>query len=138
MLEDSSDDSSDDEDDEKDDNDESDVSEDDDDDTSAFIKAERLEAAEKAKAERKAVKKAAKKEASRLADLRKKKEVNLNKVTSISGSGGGSGTSNSGPCYNCGQKGHISRDCPKDKGDRRQSGDNFRGQPPSKKSRQSR
>lgn len=51
----------------------------------AMIRAARLQAAERAKAERKAKRKADKAESKRLAGLRKNKEVKLNRLSSISG-----------------------------------------------------
>ena len=53
-----------------------------------MIASSRKEAGDKARAERKAKRKAEKAESERLADDRRKKQVKLNKLTSISGSGG--------------------------------------------------
>lgn len=66
------------------------------------------------RAERKAKRKSDAAESARLAESRRKKEVNLNKVTSISGAGGGSGrsTPSSVICHACGKKGHIKAECP--------------------------
>lgn len=94
---------------------ESESDEDDEDDPTgakALIKQSRKEAGDRARAERKAQRKAEKKEAARLADSRRKKEVNLNKVTSISGSGKPSASAASMVCHNCGKKGHIKAQCP--------------------------
>ncbi|KAK5683286.1 hypothetical protein LTS10_004817 [Elasticomyces elasticus] len=79
----------------------------------AFINQTRKEASEKARAERKAKKRAEKAEALRMADDRRKKQVNLNTLTSISGSSGGkpSGSTNI-VCHQCGNKGHVQRECP--------------------------
>jgi hypothetical protein len=74
----------------------------------ALIKQSRKEAGDKARAERKAQSKAA----AKLAESRRKKEVNLNKVTSISGSGKPSASAASTVCHNCGKKGHIKAQCP--------------------------
>lgn len=77
--------------------------------TVALVKAGREEAARKLKAERKAKRKAEKAELIRLAEKRKKKEIKLNKLTSISGG-------NSQPmqtCFDCGKTGHVKANCPK-------------------------
>lgn len=51
-----------------------------------------------------------------MAEERRKKEVNLNDVTSISGFGGGGARKSSGiqdrVCHQCGQKGHMKYQCP--------------------------
>lgn len=78
----------------------------------ALIKQSRKEAGDRARAERKAQRKAESKEAARLAESRRKKEVNLNKVTSISGSGKPSSSAASMTCHSCGKKGHIKAQCP--------------------------
>lgn len=77
----------------------------------ALIAQTRKEAAEKARQERSAKRKAAKAESLRLAEERRKKQVKLNGLTSISG-GGGTPPGKSFTCHRCGQKGHIQRDCP--------------------------
>ncbi len=77
-----------------------------------MIKQSRKEAGDKARAERKAQRKAESKAAAKLAESRRKKEVNLNKVTSISGSGKPSASAASTVCHNCGKKGHIKAQCP--------------------------
>jgi hypothetical protein len=102
--------------------------EDEDDPTAALIRQSRKEASEKARADRKAKKHAAQAESQRLAEVRRKKEIKLNRVTSISsaGSGGGAGRGplskplskdspkdGQGACFSCGEKGHMKRDCPK-------------------------
>ena len=53
-----------------------------------MVRAAKDKAVQRVKAERKAKKKAARAEAARLADKRKRKEVKLNNLTSISASGG--------------------------------------------------
>lgn len=53
-----------------------------------LIRQEKEEAAERAKAERKANKKAEKAEATKMAERRRSKEVNVNKLSSISTGGG--------------------------------------------------
>lgn len=107
-----------------------------DDPTTGLIRASRREAAAQAHADRKAKKRAAKAEAAKLAEARRRKEVNLNKVSSISsgrglsgrsGGGGGGGVANI-ECHKCGKKGHMMRDCPQRgggnrRGKRRMSGD---------------
>lgn len=74
-----------------------------------------------AKAERKANKRAAKTQAAKLAAKPLNKEINLNKLSSISGAGGlggkyladkDRGGKANFECYNCGGKGHVRSDCP--------------------------
>ncbi|EME43187.1 hypothetical protein DOTSEDRAFT_102348, partial [Dothistroma septosporum NZE10] len=83
----------------------------------ALIAKGRKEAAGRVRAERKAKGAADSVEAQRLARDRRGKGVILNKVTSIS-SGGGSASGRPSPnavnmiCHNCGNKGHVQRDCP--------------------------
>jgi len=79
----------------------------------AMIKQSRKEAGDRARAERKAQRKAESKAAAKLAESRRNKEVNLNRVTSISGSGkpSASATANMA-CHNCGKKGHMKAQCP--------------------------
>ena len=79
----------------------------------AMIQAVKSEAARKAKLERKAQRRAAKVEAVRLAEKRKSKEVKLNKLSSISGGGGGSAAKSDADmiCHECGQKGHARKNC---------------------------
>jgi Zinc knuckle len=106
-----------------------------DDPTAGPIRASRREAAAQAHADRKAKKRAAKAEAAKLAEARRRKEINLNKVSSISsggglsgrGGGGGGGVANI-ECHKCGKKGHMMRDCLQRsggnrRGKRRMSGD---------------
>ena len=76
--------------------------------TDALVKAVREEAARKLKAERKAKRKAEKAESIRLAEKRKKKEVKLNKLTSISGWN----SQSTQTCFRCGKTGHVKADCP--------------------------
>lgn len=90
-----------------------------DDPTASLIRASRREAAAQAHADRKAKKRTAKAEAAKLAEARRRKEINLNKVSSISSGGGLSGRGGSGgggvaniECHKCGKKGHMMRDCP--------------------------
>ncbi|RMY47495.1 hypothetical protein D0865_08630 [Hortaea werneckii] len=78
----------------------------------ALIAKERKEAGDKARAERKARKKAEKAESQKLAEDRRKKQVKLNGLTSISGAGGGSPGNKNITCHNCNKKGHIQRECP--------------------------
>ncbi|WPH03835.1 Hypothetical protein R9X50_00671800 [Acrodontium crateriforme] len=77
----------------------------------AIVAQCRKEAAEKARQERSAKRKAAKAESLRLAEERRKKQVKLNGLTSISG-GGGTPPGKNLTCHRCGQKGHIQRECP--------------------------
>jgi hypothetical protein len=77
-----------------------------------MIKQQRKEAGDRARAERKAQRKAESKAAAKLAETRRNKEVNLNKVTSISGSGKPSASAASMACHNCGKKGHMKAQCP--------------------------
>jgi hypothetical protein len=81
---------------------EEDSDDDDDDPASEMIRASRREAVERAKAEQKAKKRAEKAASKKLAKERKKKDVNLNKLTSISGSKS---------CYTCGGD-HLMAQCP--------------------------
>ncbi|KAF4614292.1 hypothetical protein G7Y89_g15447 [Cudoniella acicularis] len=94
---------------EEDDDSENDSDADSDDPANELIKASRKEAAERAKAERKAKKRAEKAKALDLAKQRKKKDVNLNGLTSLSGK---AGTPTKGPCYKCGGP-HMKSQCPK-------------------------
>ena len=100
-------DSSSEEDDEDDEEESEEDSSDDDDPASELIRASRHEAAERAKAERKAKKRAEKAESEKLAKKRKKTEVKLNGLTSLSGR---ANTFN-GACFTCGGP-HHKKDCP--------------------------
>lgn len=112
---DSSDSDSDEEDEEKQSGDDSEDSEDDDlDGTNALIKAAQEANARKLKAGRKEKRKAEKAEMLRLAEKRTMKDIKLNQLTSISGSGQGQNRvpSQGRTCYRCGQTGHEKVDCP--------------------------
>lgn len=100
----------------EDDNEDEDSSEgstsDSDDPTSNLIKASRQEAAERARAERKAKRRAEKAEAEEIAKKRRKNDINLNGLTSLSGR-------QERPdrpvpadvkCFNCGGN-HYKKDC---------------------------
>ncbi|KUJ19192.1 uncharacterized protein LY89DRAFT_581412 [Mollisia scopiformis] len=102
-----------------------------DDPASELIRASREEAAERAKAERKAKKRAAKAELEEMAKKRRKTEVNLNGLSSLSGR-----QDRKPPvaknCYTCGGN-HYKKDCPAKKRGH-QGGDDG----PPRKSRKSR
>jgi hypothetical protein len=100
-------------------------SDDEDDPTAQLLRDARQEAARKAKEDRMRKKKEEKAELKKLAALRKKKDVKLNTLTSISGgnaskSGGSKGMSDM-ECYNCGKKGHPAKDCPQPRSNKRKS-----------------
>lgn len=87
----------------------------------ALIAQGRKEAADRVRAERKAKKAADTAEMQRLAEQRRKKGVNLNKVQSISSGGGGgpkggrdkdSAYLKNMVCHGCGGTGHKKQDCP--------------------------
>lgn len=79
----------------------------------ALIAQGRKEAADRARAERKAKKKEKEADSKKLAEERRKKEIDLNRVTGISGGGGSSGSAANIECYYCKKKGHRKQDCPK-------------------------
>lgn len=82
----------------------------------ALIAQGRKDATARAKAERKAKRKAEKEESQKLAEQRRKKEVNLNRTpTSISNGGGASPFANM-TCHRCNEKGHRQADCPEKRG----------------------
>ncbi|KAI5365079.1 Putative M-phase phosphoprotein [Septoria linicola] len=72
----------------------------------------RKEATERAKAERKAKRKAEKEASQKLAEQRRKKEVNLNRTPTSISNGGGSSPFADMVCHGCGEKGHRRMDCP--------------------------
>ncbi|KAH8671954.1 hypothetical protein BGZ60DRAFT_24318 [Tricladium varicosporioides] len=88
---------------------ESDSDNDSDDPTNALIKLSRHEATQKLKEERKAKKRAEKAKQLEMAKNRKKKDVNLNGLTSLSGKP--APNTSRGPCFNCGGP-HIKSNCP--------------------------
>ncbi|KAH6668840.1 hypothetical protein B0J14DRAFT_151546 [Halenospora varia] len=88
---------------------EGDSDDDSDDPTNALIKASRHEATQKLKEERRAKKRVEKAKQLEMAKNRKKKDVNLNGLTSLSGKPAPS--ANRGPCYNCGGP-HVKSNCP--------------------------
>lgn len=80
-----------------------------------MIAQTRKDASDKIRTERKAKRKVEKQEALRMADERRKKQVRLNKLDSISGGKATPTRSQSQrdiTCYKCGKKGHTQRDCP--------------------------
>lgn len=77
-----------------------------------LIKTSRAEAAQRLKADRKAKKKAEKSKTAELAKQRKKKDINLNGLTSLSGKPAPGASQ--GPCYSCGGP-HIKAKCPESK-----------------------
>ncbi len=82
-----------------------------DDPASELIRASRQEAAERAKAERKAKKRAAKAESEQIAKKRRKNDIDLNWLTSLSGKGERQPVVPPNmKCYNCGGN-HFKRDC---------------------------
>jgi len=83
-----------------------------------MIKQQRREAAEKLRKDRKAKRKSDQAELERLAKERRKKEINLNRMSGggISSGGRGGGDVQNVTCHNCGQKGHLQRDCPRANG----------------------
>lgn len=90
--------------------------------TAALIHESRREAAAQAHADRKAKKHAAKSEAAKLAESRRRKEVNLNIPLSggLSGRGGISGRGGGAvmKCHKCGQGGHKAKECTRQGGGR--------------------
>ena len=88
-----------------------------------MIREQRREAAAKLRKERKDKKKAELAELDRLAKERRKKELKLNRMSGGGISSGGQ-SSNSGArghmsdveCHQCGQKGHMRKDCPQKNG----------------------
>lgn len=82
---------------------------DDDDPTSELIRASRQEAVERVKAERKAKKRADKSRSESMAKERKKREVSLNGITSLSGRQ--EPLRDAIKCYNC-EGPHMRADCP--------------------------
>ncbi|KAL2064119.1 hypothetical protein VTL71DRAFT_4613 [Oculimacula yallundae] len=97
-------------DDEEDESGSSELEDNSDDPTSQLIKVSRQEAADRARAERKAKKRAVKKEADELAKKRRKDVVNLNGLTSLSGSK----ATPVPACFGCGGP-HFRKDCPNTK-----------------------
>ncbi len=91
--------------------------------TNELLRASKVEATQRMKAERKAQRKAAKAEATRLAEKRKSKEVKLNKLGSISN--GGSGMNQNIECFRCGGKGHKKDDCPQPRRKEKRRKDNL-------------
>ena len=80
--------------------------------TDRFIRASRKEAVQRTKAQRKAQKKAEMMELVKRAEPRKKK-VKLNRLSSISGTGGGGALTGKSEreCFLCGKTGHNKENC---------------------------
>ncbi|KAI4733273.1 hypothetical protein E4T50_16171 [Aureobasidium sp. EXF-12298] len=92
-----------------------------------LLKAERKEAAAKLRAERKTQRKAEEVKSKQMAERRRSRDINLNKVGGISNAAIRSKQANVAnmACHICGQKGHLQKDCPDKKqrrGDKRKSG----------------
>ncbi|KAI5205475.1 hypothetical protein E4T39_03080 [Aureobasidium subglaciale] len=92
-----------------------------------LLKAERKEATAKLRAERKVQRKADEAKTKQMAERRRSRDINLNKVGGISNAAirGKQAAVANMACHVCGQKGHLQRDCPDKKqrrGDRRKSG----------------
>lgn len=86
-------------------------------DTQGLIQAVKGEMAQRAKAEKWAKRDAKQREVVQVAEKRRSKEVNLNRLSSISGGGGPGGVGNGRDmsnmeCFRCGEKGHAKKDCP--------------------------
>ncbi|CZR61547.1 uncharacterized protein PAC_11444 [Phialocephala subalpina] len=104
------------------DSDSSEADNDSDDPTSELIRASRQEAVERAKAERHAKKRSAKAEAEQLAKKRRKNEVNLNGLTSLSGRQARQPVVPKDlKCHGCGGN-HFKRDCPNQGGSQNKRG----------------
>lgn len=101
------------EDEDDDDDDDDDDADESDDPTGAkaMISQSRRQAGEKAREERRAKRVAQVSDIQQLAGERRQKQVNLNRLTSISGGGGSSGGRGDFTCHLCGKKGHVKRDC---------------------------
>ncbi|GIZ47845.1 hypothetical protein CKM354_001092500 [Cercospora kikuchii] len=84
----------------------------------ALIAQGRKEATERAKAERKAKRKAEKEASQKLAEQRRKKELNLNRTPTSISNGGGSPSMANLSCHGCGEKGHKAADCPRKRNSR--------------------
>ncbi|KAH0292556.1 hypothetical protein M436DRAFT_49216 [Aureobasidium namibiae CBS 147.97] len=92
-----------------------------------LLKAERKEAAARLRAERKTQRRAEEAKTKQMAERRRSRDINLNKVGGISNAAIRSKQSNVAnmACHICGQKGHLQKDCPDKKqrrGDKRKSG----------------
>lgn len=70
---------------------------------------------QRVKASRRADRKSRKVDAAKPTASPGTKEVKLNRLSSISGGGGGGGGHNKpkGDCFNCGEKGHVKKNCPR-------------------------
>lgn len=91
----------------------------------ALIAEGKREAAAKARAVRKAKRKEERAEAARVAEERRRRTVNLNRLSGISaansgggGGGGGAAKAKAMVCHQCGKKGHARRDCSSGGGER--------------------
>lgn len=89
--------------------------------TKYLIRESNQAAMDSSKDNQRAPKRAAKAQAGQRAEMPLNREINLNRLSSISGAGGNGGKKSADrdrggqaniECYNCGGKGHISLDCP--------------------------
>ncbi|KAI5250544.1 hypothetical protein E4T42_04953 [Aureobasidium subglaciale] len=92
-----------------------------------LLKAERKEAAAKLRSERKAQRKADEAKTKQMAERRRSRDINLNKVGGVSNAAirGKQAAVANMACHTCGQKGHLQKECPEKgqrKGYKRKSG----------------
>lgn len=87
----------------------------------ALIAQGRKDATARAKAERKAKRKSEREELQKLAEQRRKKDVNLNRTPTSISNGGGASPFADMTCHRCNEKGHRQADCPQKRGGGRPS-----------------